>query len=86
MKMVEAFAVMYGSNDGFMVSFEWIEGSILRSDHFPDKSAGEELIKTKDEAWGFANMFALKTFNRAVNIHVIDVNFSSIDEECIKNR
>ena len=31
-----------GFNDGFMVSFEWVKGSMLHSDHFPDKHANEK--------------------------------------------
>ncbi len=86
MKMAEALEIMGKDNGGFMVSFEWVKGSILGSDYFPEKYANEELIKTKEEAWVLACRFAEKTFNRAVNVRVIDANFSLINEECIKNR
>jgi len=36
---------------GFMVDFEHRTNGMLISGHFPDKHAGEPLIKTEEEAW-----------------------------------
>ena len=63
-----------GLNPGFMISFEWKEGGILRSDYFPDKHAGEKLIETEREAWDQARKFAAKTTGKCVNIYVINGN------------
>lgn len=64
---------------GFMVSFEKSNGSILASDHFPDKHAGEALIKTEKEAWKLAKRFADSTDKDTyVNIYVTDHTFSPV--------
>lgn len=79
MKMKEAQAIIdapYAT--GYMVSFEHLDGLGLRSDHFPDKHAGEPLIETKIEAWSLADRFARKTVGRCVNIYVIDSNFNPV--------
>ena len=70
MKYTEALKII-NSEPGYMVSFEWAEGGMLRSDCFPDKHSGEELIKTEREAWEIARKFASKTVGRCVNIYVI---------------
>ena len=67
-----------GFNEGFMVSFEWTEGGLLRSDHFPDKHAGEKLIGTEATAWALARKFARKTTGRCVNIYVVKSDFSPV--------
>ena len=72
MKYKEALKIINSdTNPGYMVSFEWAESGILRSDHFPDKHAGEKLIETEKEAWDLARKFATKTVGRCVNIYVI---------------
>ena len=72
MKYTEALKIInQDTNPGYMVSFEWTGGGMLRSDHFPDKHAGEQLIETEREAWEIARKFASKTFGRCVNIYVI---------------
>lgn len=61
---------------GFMVHFEVRERSMLSSRYFPDKHAGEKLIKTEEEAWDLAHRFAKATPENYVNIYVIHgVNF-----------
>jgi hypothetical protein len=87
MKMKEAMALIKKSEkeksekekkkakelQGFMVHFEKKEGHILASGYFPDKHAGEKLIKTEDEAWELASRFAKATSpNEYVNIYVVD--------------
>ena len=75
--------------EGFMVSFEWARKGMLHSDHFPDRHAGEELIKTEEEAWALAHEFAKGTFGNAVNIYVVGSDFVPVDgyeEKKIKNR
>lgn len=74
MKWEEALEII-NKPKGFMVSFEKVDGSILKSDHFPDKHAGEELIATEDVAWEYARKFAAKTVGECVNIYVVDHNF-----------
>lgn len=64
---------------GFMVSFERVNNGMLLSDHFPDKHAGEPLIKTKVLAWGLANKFAEKTYDKCVNIYVTNADFTPVE-------
>ena len=76
-------------NSGFIVSFEWKEGRILRSDYFPDKRGGEPLIQTEDEAWDLASKFANKRKGLAVNFIVRYSDFSPVGgykEKRIENR
>lgn len=80
MKYHEALKVINeGLNQGFMVSFEWKDGCILGSDHFPDKHAGEKLIETEEEAWELARKFARKTKGKCVNIYVIKSDFTPVE-------
>lgn len=68
---------MIEAKEGFRIHFEVREGSILRSDFFPDRE--EELIKTEDEAWKLARRFACAVdFNTYVNIYVINKTFSPV--------
>lgn len=77
MKYDTALRIIDGRiNLGFMVSFEWKEGLMLRSDHFPDKHAGECLIETEDKAWELAYQFARKTRGKCINIYVIKSDFT----------
>lgn len=80
MKLKEAMNIIETSENGYMVSFEKHEGGLLKSDHFPDKHAGEELIKTEAEAWTLARRFASAVSSvDYVNIYVIDKNFCPVD-------
>lgn len=79
MKMAEALRWINGEMDeGFMVHFEWIAGGILQSDHFPDKRAGEELIKDEATAWLMAARFAKATEGKTCNLYVTDKNFNPV--------
>ncbi len=79
MKIAEARRIMEeGIDQGFMVHFEWVKGSMLHSDYFPDKHAGESLFSSEDEAWEQAGCFAKTTCGRCVNIYVIKQNFTPV--------
>lgn len=80
MKMQDALSLMAVGikPKGYMVHFEWSEGAMLRSDHFPDKRAGEPLIASEEEAWVLAYAFAQKTTGRCVNIYVIQDDFTPV--------
>ena len=82
MLMKEALVILDQNKNkkskGFMVSFEVKEGSLLRSDYFPDKHAGEDLINSEEEAWAFAYWFANASEPEYVNILVIDSTFSPV--------
>jgi hypothetical protein len=71
MKMDDALQITEERPVGFLVSFEHADGSVLRSDCFPDVRAGEPPIPTEEEAWRIARLFAQVTRNRCVNIYVI---------------
>ena len=71
MKIQEAMKIIHGAPAGFMVAFEHVDGSILKSDHFPDVRNGEPPIGTEEEAWQLAARFAAKTRERCVNVYVI---------------
>lgn len=81
MKMAEAMSIINndGNSVGFMVAFENLYGGILGGDNFPDKRAGEPLIKTENEAWSLAHKFAAKTVGRCVNIYVVDHNYRPVE-------
>jgi len=78
MKMNEAMEIIKGKKDGFMVSFEWKRNGMLYSDYFPDKHAGEDLIPTEKEAWILAAEFAKKSVGRAVNIYIVNADFTPV--------
>lgn len=80
MLMADALAIIYKDQPqvGFMVSFERRLGRILWADHFPNKHAGDQLIKTEEEAWELAKLFAAKTVGNCVNIYVIDHDFNPV--------
>lgn len=89
MRMNEAVAIINMERTGYMVHFEHVEGSILRSDHFPDKHAGEALIGTEEEAWVLAAKFAAATVGKCVNFYVIGSDFRPVPryaERMIVNR
>lgn len=78
MKLKEALKIINTKEKGYMVSFEVQEGSVLRSDHFPDLHAKEPLIPTEAEAWELAERFANATGDDVVNVYVIDNTFSPV--------
>ena len=84
MKMVDAMKIIEGNGNGFMVGFEWIDGCILRSDHFPDKHGGEPLISTEDRAWVLAKAFANKMKGKIKNVYVVDFSFNPVPGYKIK--
>ena len=93
MKMATAIEIMNEKRKkktaGFMVDFEHAGDGFLRSDHFPDKQAGEPLIETEDKAWELAKNFAAKTKGVCVNIYVTDGDFNPVQgykKREIKNR
>lgn len=74
---------------GFMVSFEYIKWGTSYPDHFPDKFAGEKLIKTEKKAWKLAEKFANNTKGIYINIFVVDNNFNPVEgykDRIIKNK
>ena len=76
MKLNEAIDIINskinGVGSGYMVHFELVEGSVLKSDHFPDKHAGEKLIESEESAWELADKFARATGSDYINIYVVD--------------
>jgi len=78
MKMKDAMDIINEKSKGYMVSFEKIERTMLRSDHFPDKHSGEPLIDSERKAWALAHKFASKTYGKCVNIYVVDDNFRPV--------
>ena len=81
MKISEAMSIIISDVNesvGFMVSFEHRYGAFLRGDNFPDKRAGEPLIKTENEAWSLSRKFAAKTVGQCVNIYVVDHNYRPV--------
>ena len=89
MKMKDALKIMDKETEGFMVSFELKIDGMLYSDHFPEKHSGEDLIETEKDAWVLANEFANKMKGKAVNIYVVDNNFSPVhnyEDKRIRNR
>ena len=87
MKFKDAMVIMSEPKDsGFMVSFEWAGDGFLRSDHFPDKHAGESLIETEKVAWELAGAYAEKTYGKCVNIYVTGADFSPVGDKMIINR
>lgn len=63
---------------GFMVGFEKMDGCMFHSNYFPDKHAGEKLIKTENEAWKLAERFSKAMGERYVNIYVKDHDFRPV--------
>ena len=78
MKMQEAMDILNNKPKGFMVHFEWCGDGFLRSDYFPDKHAGEPLIKTEHEAWELARAFAKATKKRTCNLYVVNNDFTPV--------
>ena len=79
MKIDEAMKIINDDKEeGYMVSFEWAGDGMLRSDHFPDKHAGEKLIETEEEAWELAAKFASRKRDRCVNIYITGADFHPV--------
>jgi glycosylphosphatidylinositol transamidase (GPIT) subunit GPI8 len=94
MKMSEAKEIIDGEHqsiekyEGFMVCFDRRENGFLFGEFFPERTAGDELIKSEEEAWSLARDFARKA-SWAVNIYVMDHHYQPVDgykEKMIKNR
>ena len=78
MKLHDAIKLIESSEQqpkGFMVSCERLDPPFLRSDHFPDKAAGEPLFSTEEIAWDLAKRFAAATEGTYYNIYVVDHHF-----------
>ena len=79
MKIAVAMQIIETQERGYMVQFEVVGGWGLCCDHFPDKQAGEDLIKTEEQAWELAKRFAAAVNPKEyVNIYVIDQTFSPV--------
>ena len=78
MKLSDAMKLIELNEKGYMVIFEVKEGSVLKSDHFPDTESGENLIKSEDEAWSLAERFAKATDENICNIYVTDQSYSPV--------
>lgn len=78
MKTIEAMSIISDTKrpSGYRVSFEHVDGGILRSDFFPDR--GEPLIETEEEAWCLARLFAARTRGKCVNIYVTDDKYCPV--------
>ncbi len=78
MKLAEAQAVIKGvpKSTGYRVSFNHVDGYMLRGDFFPDRD--EALIPTELHAWDLARRFAEKTVGKCVDIYVIDAEFRPV--------
>lgn len=79
MKIIDDHERMVREPPGYMVSFEHVDGAIFRSDYFPDKHAGEPLIKTEADAWEIAKRFNDATGSDYVNIYVVDHVFHPVE-------
>lgn len=84
MKIKEAKDIINKKSTGFMVHFDWRGDGFLKSDHFPDKHAGEELIPTETEAWLLAIKFSKAMKCEICNVYVVDAVFSPVDDHIKK--
>jgi hypothetical protein len=88
MKLEEAMQVINAKSKGYRVIFEWVMGTILSTDYFPDRN--EPPIETEEEAWRLAILFAENTVGKAVNIYVCHANtympVRGYEDKIIKNR
>ena len=79
MKMQEAMDIIEQKGNGFMVSFDKLEGAFLSGGHFPDKHDGEQMIPSESEAWELARKFATAAEPLGYfNIYVVDHNFHPV--------
>jgi hypothetical protein len=77
--MQEALDLINNKPKGYMVSFEWCGDGFLRSDHFPDKHAGEKLIESESQAWELAESFALAMKGKVCNLYVVGHDFRPVE-------
>ena len=84
MRIIDEHETRINEPTGYMVSFERREHGVLRSDYFPDKHAGEPLIKTEEEAWELAKRFDEATSDDYVNIYVINQSFVPVNKYDLK--
>lgn len=75
-----------GLPEGFMVSFEEVDHSVLRCEHFPDKWTGEELIPTYEIAVVMAQQFAERTYGKCVNFRIVNQDFTPVGDFKLRNR
>lgn len=80
MEVIETHERLSSARGGYMVHFERVDGCVLRTDYFPDKNAGEELIATMDKAWELAERFAACTEGECVEIYVVDFMFRPVSD------
>jgi hypothetical protein len=68
--MADAVRAIEGrcAGGGYIVSFEWREGRLLRGDHFPDVRGGEAPIGSEERAWELAVAFAKAMGDRVCNV------------------
>ena len=80
MKFQEAEKIINNpKRDGFVVCFErYINKDEKVFDFFPELD--EELIKTEEEAWQLAKLFAEKTHDYCINIYVMDENLTPVKD------
>jgi hypothetical protein len=87
MKLKEALDLIEADKK-FRVHFEWIKGTTLHGDYFPDNN--EDPLVTEEEAWELAKKFARATKGQTCNIYVIDaINYTPVpnyETKKIKNR
>ena len=84
MRLKLAEAIIKGRPvSGFMVHCQKRSGLI--TEYFPDTGYGEELIKTEEEAWDLARLFAEKTRGLYINVYVVDSNLIPVDQKKIIN-
>jgi len=80
MKLEVALQIIKGKDKGYMVRFLRKENKMYTVDTFPDKFAGEELIKTEKEAITLATKFSEETKGVFFNIYVVNYNFQAVNE------
>ncbi len=78
MKMQAVMDIINNKPEGFMVSFEWCGDGMLKSDYFPDKHSGENLIPTEWDAWELADRFAKITKGKTCNLYVVDNPYTPV--------
>lgn len=89
MTMQEVMNIIYNKPKGYKVSFEWIDGGMLKSDYFPTGSESDPLIPTEHEAWELADRFARATVGETCNLYVVSSDHSPVsgyEKRKIKNR
>lgn len=89
MRMAEALkiAAIGLRPKGYRVSYSHVNGFIVECGYFPDRD--EPLIPSEDEAWELARAFARATFEKYVNIYVVDDRYAPVPgyaDKRIQNR